>query len=560
MISVFISFILVTIFVAVLSYLKTKNDDLTTSKGYFLAGRGLGGVVIGCSMVLTSLSTEQLVGVNSNSYIGNFSIIAWTVQSVIPLCFLALYLLPKYIKNGYTTIPEFFESRYDRQTRLIMSTLFLFFYMFIVIPTALYTGAIAFNKIFNLEVIFNINYQLSIIYLVVAIGFVGAIYAIFGGLKAVAVSDTINAVLLVFGALCVPIFGLLYLGNNNILNGVKYILEHNPEKFNAIGSSSDAVPFTAIFTGILIVNFFYWTTNQAIVQRALGAKDLKSGQKGILIAALFLLLLPLILNLPGNISYHILGPNIKPIDESYPLLANKVLPHYLKGIFAAAIFGAILSTFNSFLNSAATIYCKDILPIITKKNRTDKELIIYAKKVSTYMAIITIIVAPMLLYATDGIFLFTKRFAGFFNIPIVALFAVGFFNKTISGIAARLTLIIHVILYFLLVFILKININFVHVMGALFVFDITLMFILGTIFKRETPYEENSKNLSDVDLTFWEYSKESVYTLTLGLITLYLVLSPIGIASYNGYPKLILIVFIILEICGLLILRKFRRN
>lgn len=560
MVSVFITFLLVTILVAFLSYLKTKDDDLTTSKGYFLAGRGLGGIVIGCSMVLTSLSTEQLVGVNSNSYIGNFSIIAWTVQSVIPLCFLALYLLPRYIKNGYTTIPEFFESRYDRQTRLIMSTLFLFFYMFIVIPTALYTGAIAFNKIFNLENIFNINYQFSIIYLVIAIGVVGAIYAIFGGLKAVAVSDTINAVLLVFGAMCVPIFGLMYLGNNSIFSGIKYVLENNPEKFNAIGSSADAVPFSAIFTGILIVNFFYWTTNQAIVQRALGAKDLKSGQKGILIAALFLLLLPLILNLPGNISYHILGPNIASIDDSYPLLANKVLPHYLKGIFAAAIFGAILSTFNSFLNSAATIYCKDILPIISKKNRTDKELIVYAKKVSTYMAIITIIVAPMLLNATDGIFLFTKRFAGFFNIPIVALFAVGFFNKTISGMAARLTLLIHVILYFLLVFVIKVNINFTHVMGALFVFDILLMFILGTIFKRDTPYEENNRNLSDVDLTFWEYSKEAVYTLVLGLITLYLILSPIGIAGHNGYPKFILIIFFVLEICGLLILKNFRRK
>lgn len=106
---------------------KTKNDDLSTSKGYFLAGRGLSGLVIGCSMVLTSLSTEQLIGVNAVSYKGNFSIIAWTVQSVIPLCFLALYLLPKYIKNGYTTIPEFFENRFDRQTRLIMSALFWYF-------------------------------------------------------------------------------------------------------------------------------------------------------------------------------------------------------------------------------------------------------------------------------------------------------------------------------------------------------------------------------------------------------------------------------------------------
>jgi len=210
-----LSFLIVTGVVAYISWLKTKGDDLSTSKGYFLAGRGLGGLVIGCSMVLTSLSTEQLIGVNAVSYKGNFSIIAWTVPTVIPLCFLALYMLPKYLRNGYTTVPEFFESRFDRQTRLIMSTLFLVFYLFIVIPTALYTGAIAFNKIFNLETEFGLSYGAAITYTVIAIGVVGAIYAIFGGLKAVAVSDTINAVILVIGALLVPFFALMYLGDGS---------------------------------------------------------------------------------------------------------------------------------------------------------------------------------------------------------------------------------------------------------------------------------------------------------------------------------------------------------
>ena len=418
------SFLIVTALVAYVSWLRTKNDDLTTSKGYFLAGRGLSGIVIGCSMVLTSLSTEQLIGVNAVSYQNNFSVIAWTVPTVIPLCFLALYMLPKYLRNGYTTIPEFFENRFDRQTRLIMSGLFLVFYLLIVIPTALYTGAIAFNKIFNLETIFGLSYAQAIVYTVIAIGVVGAIYAIFGGLKAVAVSDTINAVILVIGALLVPVFALLYLGNGSISEGLHIITTTHVEKWNAIGSSTDSTPWPTIFTGIMVVHFFYWTTNQAIVQRCLGAKDLASGQKGILIAALFLLTLPIILNLPGLLSFHILGEGLNPIDTSYPLLVNKVMPTALQGFFIAALFGAILSTFNSFLNSAATIYCKDLLPSISKKQRTDQELIVYAKKVSTIMAIVTMIIGPLLMFGTDGIFLITKRFAGFVNIPIVALFAV----------------------------------------------------------------------------------------------------------------------------------------
>ena len=548
------SFLIVTALVAYISWLRTKNDDLTTSKGYFLAGRGLSGIVIGCSMVLTSLSTEQLIGVNANSYQNNFSIIAWTVPTVIPLCFLAIYMLPKYLRNGYTTIPEFFENRFDRQTRLIMSGLFLVFYLLIVIPTALYTGAIAFNKIFNLETIFGLSYAQAIVYTVIAIGVVGAIYAIFGGLKAVAVSDTINAVILVIGALLVPVFALLYLGNGSISEGLNIITTTHVEKWNAIGSSTDSTPWPTIFTGIMVVHFFYWTTNQAIVQRCLGAKDLASGQKGILIAALFLLTLPIILNLPGLLSFHILGEGLNPIDTSYPLLVNKVMPTALQGFFIAALFGAILSTFNSFLNSAATIYCKDLLPSISKKQRTDQELIVYAKKVSTIMAIVTMIIGPLLMFGTDGIFLITKRFAGFVNIPIVALFAVGLFNKTVSGLAARIALLVHVVLYFSIVWVFEVKINFVYVMGGLFVFDVVLMLILGQFLKRE-PYVENTVNKSDVDLTNWKYIKVTSVSLILGLIALYTFLSPVGLASPDGNPMLVLEVYAVLQLIVLIVFR-----
>ena len=548
------SFLIVTALVAYISWLRTKNDDLTTSKGYFLAGRGLSGIVIGCSMVLTSLSTEQLIGVNAVSYQNNFSIIAWTVPTVIPLCFLALYMLPKYLRNGYTTIPEFFENRFDRQTRLIMSGLFLVFYLLIVIPTALYTGAIAFNKIFNLETIFGLSYAQAIVYTVIAIGVVGAIYAIFGGLKAVAVSDTINAVILVIGALLVPLFALLYLGNGSLSEGLNIITTTHVEKWNAIGSSTDSTPWPTIFTGIMVVHFFYWTTNQAIVQRCLGAKDLASGQKGILIAALFLLTLPIILNLPGLLSFHILGEGLNPIDTSYPLLVNKVMPTALQGFFIAALFGAILSTFNSFLNSAATIYCKDLLPSISKKQRTEQELIVYAKKVSTIMAIVTMIIGPLLMFGTDGIFLITKRFAGFVNIPIVALFAVGLFNKTVSGLAARIALLVHVVLYFSIVWVFNVKINFVYVMGGLFVFDVVLMLILGQFLKRE-PYVENTVNKSDVDLTNWKYIKVTSVSLILGLIALYTFLSPVGLASPDGNPMLVLEVYAVLQLIVLIVFR-----
>lgn len=536
----FITFVLITALIAFVSWLKTKGED-GSAKGYFLAGRGLTATVIGFSMVLTSLSTEQLVGVNASSYASNFSIIAWTVQSVVPLCVLALYLLPKYLKGGFTTIPEFFEERYDRQTRQIMSLLFLVAYTFVMIPGALYSGAIAFTQIFDVETMFGVSFNTALWGVVWLIGIIGGIYAVFGGLKAVAVSDTLNGFALIIGGAMIPFFALKYLGDGSMAKGIEIVTTTHIEKLTAWGAAADPVPWTTIFTGILIVNFFYWTTNQAIIQRSLAAKSLAEGQKGILYAAIFLLFLPVMLNIPGLVSFHIFGDSLKNIDLAYPTLVSKVLPKPLLGFFTACLFGAILSTFNSFINSAATLFCYDIYRPMLKKNISDEDLIKVAKIAGTIIAIISMIIAPLLQYGTGGLFLLLKRFAGFFNIPIVALVAVGFLNRTISGKAARATVLLHVILYYSLVWIFKVKINFVHVMGSLFVFDIVVMFILGSIFKRETPYVPSNSNKSNVDLTSWKYAREVSALLIIGLCYLYAILSPWGLAGGNGLGKITMI-------------------
>ena len=554
----FITFVLITALIAFVSWLKTKGED-GSAKGYFLAGRGLTATVIGFSMVLTSLSTEQLVGVNASSYASNFSIIAWTVQSVVPLCVLALYLLPKYLKGGFTTIPEFFEERYDRQTRQIMSLLFLVAYTFVMIPGALYSGAIAFTQIFDVEAMFGVSFNTALWGVVWLIGIIGGIYAVFGGLKAVAVSDTLNGFALIIGGAMIPFFALKYLGDGSMAKGVEIVTTTHIEKLTAWGAAADPVPWTTIFTGILIVNFFYWTTNQAIIQRSLAAKSLAEGQKGILYAGVFLLFLPFLLNVPGLVSFHIFGDSIKTIDLAYPMLVSKVLPKPLLGFFTACLFGAILSTFNSFINSAATLFCYDIYRPMFKKDISDEDLIKVAKIAGTIIAIVSMIIAPLLQYGTGGLFLLLKRFAGFFNIPIVALVAVGFLNKTVSGKAARIVVLLHVILYYSLVWIFKVQINFTHVMGGLFVFDIIAMFILGSIFKRETPYVPSTRNKSNVDLSDWKYVREFSALLIIGLAYLYAVLSPIGLAGGNGLGRLTGI-FVVLTVIILFIINKTKKR
>ena len=554
----FISFVFITALIAFISWLKTKDEE-SSAKGYFLAGRGLTATVIGFSMVLTSLSTEQLVGVNASSYASNFSIIAWTVQSVIPLCVLAIFLLPRYLKGGFTTIPEFFEERYDKQTRQIMSLLFLVAYTFVMIPGALYSGAIAFTQIFDVEAMFGVSFNVALWSVVWLIGIIGGIYAIFGGLKAVAVSDTLNGFALIIGGAMIPFFALKYLGEGSMAKGVEIVTTTHIDKLTAWGGVADPVPWTTIFTGILIVNFFYWTTNQAIIQRSLAAKSLAEGQKGILYAGVFLLFLPFLLNVPGLVSFHIFGDSIKTIDLAYPMLVSKVLPKPLLGFFTACLFGAILSTFNSFINSAATLFCYDIYRPMFKKDISDEDLIKVAKIAGTIIAIVSMIIAPLLQYGTGGLFLLLKRFAGFFNIPIVALVAVGFLNKTVSGKAARIVVLLHVILYYSLVWIFKVQINFTHVMGGLFVFDIIAMFILGSIFKRETPYVPSTRNKSNVDLSDWKYVREFSALLIIGLAYLYAVLSPIGLAGGNGLGRLTGI-FVVLTVIILFIINKTKNR
>lgn len=539
MVLTIISFLFFTILVAVISYIKTKGTD-TSAKGYFLAGRGLSAFVIASSMVLTSLSTEQLVGVNGASYESNFSIMAWTVTSIVPLIVLAVYLLPRYLKGGFTTVPEFFEERYDSATRRLMSLLFLVGYAFVLIPGSLYSGAVAFTQIFDIPNTFHISFNASLWIIIWATGIIGGIYAIFGGLKAVAVSDTLMGIGLFVGGSLIPIFGLIALGHGNFMSGVNTIITNYPEKLNAIGCASSSTPWQTIFTGILIINFFYWSTNQAIVQRSLGAKNLAEGQKGILIAGVMLLLLPLILNLPGTISYAMFGDTLKKADFAYPVLVAKVLPKPLLGFFTAAVLGAILSTFNGFINSAITLFCVDIYKPKFRPNASDKEILKVAKITGIIIAITSMCIAPLIQYGSEGVFLLLRRFAGFFNIPIVALVCIGFLNKRVSGKAARITVYAHVVLYFLLIWIFKINTNFANVMGGLFVFDILLMLILGLKLKRDVPYSMNSENKSNVNLCYWKYSALTSSLLIASLIYLYGLLSPIGIATKNSNPNFLL--------------------
>ena len=278
------TFVLFTVLVAVISWYKTRDDKLDSQEGYFLAGRGLSGLVIAGSLELTNLSTEQLVGQTGQSYATNMGAMNWSVASAFALLCLAMVFLPRYLKAGITTIPEFLEQRYDATVKRIISFLFLLGYLLTYLPTVLYSGALAFNRIFNIDQLLGITQFQAIAILCFGIGVIGAIYAIFGGLKAVAVSDTVNGAGLLIGGFLVPVLAICMMGGGSFIAGIKDFVANVPaEKFNSINPANalpPMVPWPVLFLGMTFNNLFYWCTNQSIIQRALAGKSLAHSQKG----------------------------------------------------------------------------------------------------------------------------------------------------------------------------------------------------------------------------------------------------------------------------------------
>jgi SSS family solute:Na+ symporter len=521
-----ISFLGFTAIVAIIAYLKTRKTDETSSDGYFLGGRSLTGVVIAGSLLLTNLSTEQIVGLNGAAFKEGILVMAWETLAAIAMVITAVFLLPKYLKGGITTVPQFLERRYDKMTKTITSGFFLTGYAVILLPIVLYSGALAINSMFNVPELLGVSKNTALWITVWGIGIIGSIYAIFGGLKAVAVSDLINAIGLLIGGLLIPFFGLMAIGDGTISDGISTLINSNPEKFNSIGGESSSIPFATIFTGMMLVQLFYWGTNQAIIQRALGAKNLKEGQKGLLLASFIKILGPLIVVLPGIIAFHMFGNTLENPDEAYPMLVTKVLPTYLVGFFAAVLFGAILSSFNSALNSSVTLFGIDIYQSYINKQATEKQVVWAGKKFGIILAIISMCIAPFLIYASDGLFGYLQEVNGIYSIPILTIIVVGYLTKYVPAIAAKIGLISGSFLYIISQFILKPMVgeenypHFLHVMAILFVVNIFIMLVIGKLKPRGIAYLQNYTK--QVDITPWKYLKIVGIVICTIVISIYI--------------------------------------
>ena len=510
-----------------------KSDNATEE--YFTGGRALAWPVVAGSLLLTNLSTEQLVGLNGAVF-GDKALvgIAWEALAAFAMIATALIFLPKYLASGFTTTPAFLEKRFDKTTRSMVSGLFLFGYVTVLLPVVLYTGSLAMIGMFDLNIP---------LWLVVAtIGSLGSAYAIFGGLKSVAVSDTINGVGLLVGGLAIPVLALVALGDGSFFLGLRTLFNTNPEYLAVMTQTNVdgnvvSVPWPTLLTGMMFIQVFYWSTNQVIVQRAMAAKSLAEGQKGVLFASAMKLVGPLMLCLPGIIALHMTDLTIDKQDQVYGAIVRHVLPDWSLGLFAAVLMGSILSSFNSALNSASTLFSLQFYHGYINKKASGEQIVKIGKYFGIGLAVASIMIAPILAQM-QSIFEYLQKVNGLYSVPIIGIFILGIGTKHVPAIAAKIGMIVGMAFYafFTFVNIKDVPVFFANGDGDLhwlhgyfisFISSVVVMLVIGYI--KPKSIEEiaisDQRVPAPVDMTPWHQAKNASYAIMGTTVLMYLFLT-----------------------------------
>ncbi len=465
--AIFILFFIVVVGVSVY-----KSRRQRTGEEFFLAGRGLIWPLIGFSLIAANISTEHFVGMSGQGAgLAGMAVASYEWMAAITLVFVAAFFLPKFLRSGIYTIPEFLEYRYSPVARAIMAFYQVIVYIAVSIAAVVYTGALALHTIFDLDLTLSVW----------LIGLIAAIYTTWGGLKAVAWADLFQGSGLILGGLVVMILGFKAVG------GVKAFLMANPEKLHVIlPASHPVVPWTALVIGLWIPNFYYWGLNQFITQRTLAARSLSQGQLGIIWAAFLKLLIPFIIIFPGIMSYQLFKDRLTApgatTDMAYPLLIRNLVGPGLRGFILASVAGAVISTLGSLLNSVSTLLTMDLYKRHINKEARGESLVKIGRIANLIFVFLVCLLAPHLGDPRfKGIFNYIQEFQGYISPGILAAFLFGLFSRRTPAAAGITSLIACVPIYGFLQ--LKFgHIAFLNRMAITFVILIVIMTII-TLFK-----------------------------------------------------------------------------
>jgi len=426
---------------------------------YFLAGRSLTWWLIGFSLIASNISTEHFVGMAGAGYgEAGLAIASYEWIAAVTLVVVAFVLLPIYLRLGIYTMPEFLERRYGGAARTVMAVFMMIAYVGVAMAAVLYSGALGLEAIFGLDLTAGIW----------LIGALAGAYTIYGGLKAVVWSDLLQGTALLAGGAVVTWIGLERVG------GLGAFLDANASKLHTIlPADHPDIPWTAMLLGIWIPNFFYWGCNQFIIQRALGAKSLKQGQLGIVFAAAVKLVIPFIIVFPGIMALQLFASQIPNPDQAYPILIANLLPAGLRGVLFAALFGAVMSSLDSMLNSASTIFTMDIYQRHLRPDAGDRRLMKTGRWATAALVVAGCLMAP-LPGRFEGVFTYIQLVWGFISPGIVAAFFFGLVFRRAPQSAALVAMLGGVPVYGLLLWLLP-DVAFLNHMALTFLILVAAM-------------------------------------------------------------------------------------
>ena len=522
---------------------RNKDGKKKTAEDYFLAGKSLPWWAVGASLIAANISAEQFIGMSGSGFALGLAIASYEWMAAITLLVVAKYFLPIFIQKGLYTIPEFIEKRYSTNLKTILAIFWIALFVFVNLTTVLYLGGKA------LDTIIGTGDGSIIMTSIIGLALFALAYSLWGGLAAVAWTDVVQVVVLIFGGFMMTYFALIHVSGDadSWLIGLKNVYNTVPERFSMILSKGEIftpngkdawwdLPGLAVLVGgIWVANLYYWGFNQYIIQRTLAAKNLQEGQKGLVFAAFLKLLIPIFVVLPGIIAYVMVldpatGAFVKESlpssflgldgsisnDNASPWLIKTIIPVGLKGLILASLAAAIVSSLASMINSTSTIFTMDIYKSLFNKKATDDQMV-KVGRISGFIALmIALVIAPQL-GSLGQVFQFIQEYTGVVSPGILAVFLMGLFYKKSTNNAAiwGVILSIPIAMYFKLApeSWMFVNIPFMHQMLITCIGTIIIIYAISYL-------EGNKNNSKAIILSKELFSTSSSFNISAFLVLL----------------------------------------
>jgi SSS family solute:Na+ symporter len=498
----------VSIFVLAQWVSREKNHHQKDAQDYFLASRALPWWAIGTSLIAANISAEQIIGMSGSGYVIGLGIASYEWMAALTLIIVGKYFVPIFLKNGIYTMPEFLERRYSPSVRTVMAIFWLGVYVFVNLTAILWLGATAVHTVTGI----------ALSTALVALGAFAGAYALYGGLKAVALTDIVQVSLLVLGGLVISYISLSRISDGGgIVAGFHILTSRFPERFHMILPANnpnykDLPGLSVLLGGMWVMNVSYWGFNQYIIQRALGAKSIREAQKGIVLAAFLKLLMPVIIVLPG-IAAVALAPNLPRADEAYPHLMA-MLPPGILGLVFAALLAAIVASLGSKINSIATIFTMDVYKPLRPRT-SQHRLVLIGRSAAACALIVAMFAAKPLLGSFDQAFQYIQEFTGFFTPGICVIFLLGMFWDRTTATGALVAAVASAVLSFVFKLAWS-SLPFMDRVGLVFLLCLAIAVVLSLLqAPRTTALRVELKNI--------DYSTHAGFNIAAGLVIVILI-------------------------------------